>query len=88
MRRAQVVVRDADDDEDDEEEDDDVERLAVGDKIISIRTSTLEEKATACQMLICYVEARVRRPPLLLRCASSASGRRPVARAEEGGASM
>lgn len=51
-----VVVRDADDDDGAEDEDDDVETIALGDKLISIRTSVLEEKATACQMLCCYAE--------------------------------
>ena len=41
---------------DDEDEDDEVEVIAVGDKRISIRTSVLEEKATACNMLCCYVD--------------------------------
>ena len=41
---------------DDENEDDEVEVIAVGDKRISIRTSALEEKATACNMLCCYVD--------------------------------
>ena len=40
----------------DEDEDDEVEVIAVGDKRISIRTSVLEEKATACNMLCCYVD--------------------------------
>jgi hypothetical protein len=44
------------DDEDEGEEDDEVEVIAVGDKRISIRTSVLEEKATACNMLCCYVD--------------------------------
>jgi hypothetical protein len=33
------------------EEDDEIEVLEVGDKRISIRTSVLEEKATACNMV-------------------------------------
>ena len=41
---------------DDEDGDDEVEVIAVGDKRISIRTSVLEEKATACNMLCCYVD--------------------------------
>lgn len=28
----------------------------MGDKLVSIRTSSLEEKATACNMLCCYAE--------------------------------
>jgi len=43
-------------DDDVDEEDDEVEVLEVGDKRISIRTSVLEEKATACNMLCCYVD--------------------------------
>ena len=39
-----------------EDEDDEVEVIAVGDKRIAIRTSVLEEKATACNMLCCYVD--------------------------------
>lgn len=51
-----VVVRDADDDDGADDDDEDVETIALGDKLISIRTSVLEEKATACQMLCCYAE--------------------------------
>ena len=50
-----VQVTDAED-AGEEEEEDDVEVIAVGDKRISIRTSVLEEKATACNMLCCYVD--------------------------------
>jgi hypothetical protein len=50
-----VQVTDAEDHEEAEEEED-VEVIAVGDKRISIRTSVLEEKATACNMLCCYVD--------------------------------
>lgn len=32
------------------------ETLYLGDKKISIRTSVLEEKATACNMLCCYAD--------------------------------
>lgn len=28
----------------------------IGETCLSIRTSTLEEKATACSMLLCYVD--------------------------------
>ena len=31
-----------------------VETITIGDKKIGIRTSILEEKATACNMLCCY----------------------------------
>lgn len=52
-----VTIRDADsDDEDGEEDDDCVETITVGGKRIGIRTSVLEEKATACVMLGCYVD--------------------------------
>jgi len=53
-----VQVTDLEDGGDDEDEDEDgeVEVIAVGDKRISIRTSVLEEKATACNMLCCYVD--------------------------------
>eukprot|EP00958_Prasinococcus_capsulatus_P007362 scaffold689_cov375-Prasinococcus_capsulatus_cf.AAC.24 len=44
------------DDVDDEEEDDDVAVLSLGDQRLAIRTSTLEEKSTACSMLCCYAE--------------------------------
>jgi hypothetical protein len=33
-----------------------VETITIGDKRIGIRTSFLEEKATACNMLCCYVD--------------------------------
>lgn len=33
-----------------------VETITVGDKKIGIRTSILEEKATACNMLCCYAD--------------------------------
>jgi hypothetical protein len=33
-----------------------VETITLGDKRIGIRTSLLEEKATACNMLCCYAE--------------------------------
>ena len=51
-----VQVTDLEDGPGDDEEDDEVEVIAVGDKRISIRTSVLEEKATACNMLCCYVD--------------------------------
>ena len=50
-----VTVTDLEDAADDDE-DDELEVIAVGDKRISIRTSVLEEKATACNMLCCYVD--------------------------------
>ncbi|KAG1673229.1 hypothetical protein FOA52_013109 [Chlamydomonas sp. UWO 241] len=51
----EVKVRDAEDEEE-EEEDEDCERILVGDRLITIRTSSLEEKVTACNMLCCYAE--------------------------------
>lgn len=33
-----------------------VETITIGDKKIGIRTSVLEEKATACNMLCCYAD--------------------------------
>uniref|UniRef100_A0A0D9VXV9 TOG domain-containing protein n=1 Tax=Leersia perrieri TaxID=77586 RepID=A0A0D9VXV9_9ORYZ len=43
-------------DENGESDDDGVETITVGDKRIGIRTSLLEEKATACNMLYCYAD--------------------------------
>ncbi|KAM3294671.1 hypothetical protein ACQJBY_037513 [Aegilops geniculata] len=42
--------------EDGESDDDGVETITLGDKRIDIRTSLLEEKATACSMLCCYAD--------------------------------
>jgi len=55
---ADIKISDADDDEEggDEDEDDDVEHIRMGDKLVAIRTSSLEEKATACNMLCCYAD--------------------------------
>eukprot|EP00898_Chlorokybus_atmophyticus_P005983 jgi/Chlat1/6386/Chrsp44S05759 len=50
-----VTITEAEDVEDDEE-DDAVETITIGDKRIGIRTSVLEEKATACSMLCCYAD--------------------------------
>ncbi|CAL5227386.1 g10339 [Coccomyxa viridis] len=50
-----VKVTDVDDDEDDDE-DEDVEHIYLGDRKLSVRTSVLEEKATACTMLCCYAD--------------------------------
>mmetsp|Transcript_8735 Transcript_8735/g.11822 ORF Transcript_8735/g.11822 Transcript_8735/m.11822 type:complete len:1130 (+) Transcript_8735:104-3493(+) len=44
------------DEDDQNEDDDDWETIELGDKRISIRTSVLEEKATACNMLYCYAD--------------------------------
>lgn len=50
-----VKVLDAEE-ENEDEDDDEVETILLGDKKISIRTSVLEEKATACNMLCCYAD--------------------------------
>ncbi|KAK9862045.1 hypothetical protein WJX84_012004 [Apatococcus fuscideae] len=50
-----VNVADAGSDEEDDD-DDEVETVYLGDRKISIRTSILEEKATACNMLCCYAD--------------------------------
>lgn len=42
------------DDEVDESDDESIETITLGDKRIGIKTSVLEEKATACNMLCCY----------------------------------
>ncbi|KAH7435426.1 hypothetical protein KP509_06G064500 [Ceratopteris richardii] len=52
-----VTITDADDSDDDIDSDDEsVETITIGDKRIGIRTSFLEEKATACNMLCCYAD--------------------------------
>lgn len=55
-----VTVREQDDDGEDiqeeDEDDEETETLYYGDRKISIRTSVLEEKATACNMLCCYAD--------------------------------
>lgn len=51
-----LQVREADDEEDEDDLDEDVEVIPLGDKTLTIRTSALEEKATACNMLCCYAE--------------------------------
>ncbi|KAF0682837.1 Aste57867_25060 [Aphanomyces stellatus] len=50
MQQAEFEVE-GDDMEEDDDEDDDVQIAHINDKCVSIRTSVLEEKATACQML-------------------------------------
>uniref|UniRef100_A0ACD5WAS2 Uncharacterized protein n=1 Tax=Avena sativa TaxID=4498 RepID=A0ACD5WAS2_AVESA len=42
--------------DDGESDDEGVETITLGDKRIGIRTSLLEEKATACSMLCCYAD--------------------------------
>ncbi|KAL9233010.1 hypothetical protein vseg_008055 [Gypsophila vaccaria] len=52
-----VTISNADSDADiDESDDESIETITVGDKRIGIKTSVLEEKATACNMLCCYVD--------------------------------
>ncbi|GLJ16157.1 hypothetical protein SUGI_0269600 [Cryptomeria japonica] len=52
-----VTITDADDPIDEIDSDDDsMETITIGDKRIGIRTSVLEEKATACNMLCCYAD--------------------------------
>ncbi|KAJ8499895.1 hypothetical protein OPV22_010447 [Ensete ventricosum] len=52
-----VTITSADSDDEIEDSDDEsVETITLGDKRIGIRTSVLEEKATACNMLCCYVD--------------------------------
>ncbi|KAI4345306.1 hypothetical protein L6164_012442 [Bauhinia variegata] len=52
-----VTITLADSDNDIEDSDDDsMETITLGDKRIGIKTSVLEEKATACNMLCCYAD--------------------------------
>nr|CAD1840395.1 unnamed protein product [Ananas comosus var. bracteatus] len=52
-----VTITSAESDDDIEESDDEgIETITLGDKRIGIRTSVLEEKATACNMLCCYAD--------------------------------
>ncbi|XP_050233599.1 uncharacterized protein LOC126682090 [Mercurialis annua] len=51
-----VTITSADSDADFDEEDDSIETITLGDKRIGIKTSILEEKATACNMLCCYAD--------------------------------
>ncbi|XP_062212132.1 uncharacterized protein LOC133913097 [Phragmites australis] len=51
-----VSVTSAGTDENGESDDEGVETITLGDKRIGIRTSLLEEKATACNMLCCYAD--------------------------------
>ena len=56
-QKPDVRVRDMDDVENgDEEDEEDVQLIAVGEQVLAIRTSVLEDKATACNMLCCYVD--------------------------------
>uniref|UniRef100_A0A804JD68 TOG domain-containing protein n=1 Tax=Musa acuminata subsp. malaccensis TaxID=214687 RepID=A0A804JD68_MUSAM len=52
-----VTITSVDSDDDIEDSDDEsIETITIGDKRIGIRTSVLEEKATACNMLCCYAD--------------------------------
>ncbi|KAE8705698.1 hypothetical protein F3Y22_tig00110418pilonHSYRG00061 [Hibiscus syriacus] len=52
-----VTITSADPDNDIEDSDDEsMETITLGDKRIGIKTSVLEEKATACNMLCCYAD--------------------------------
>ncbi|KAM0952064.1 putative importin-beta domain, armadillo-like helical, TOG domain, importin beta family [Dioscorea sansibarensis] len=52
-----VTITSADSDDDiDASDDESIETITLGDKRIGIRTSVLEEKATACNMLCCYAD--------------------------------
>ncbi|KAM7251233.1 hypothetical protein ACFE04_023116 [Oxalis oulophora] len=51
--KADVTITSADSDAD---EDDGIETITLGDKRIGIKTSILEEKATACNMICCYAD--------------------------------
>ncbi|KAL1823075.1 hypothetical protein ACET3Z_009853 [Daucus carota] len=52
-----VTITSADSDAEIEESDDEsIETITLGDKRIGIKTSVLEEKATACNMICCYVD--------------------------------
>ncbi|KAL6511136.1 hypothetical protein OROGR_022260 [Orobanche gracilis] len=52
-----VIVTSIDsDDEIDESDDESMEMITLGDKRIGIKTSVLEEKATACNMICCYAD--------------------------------
>ncbi|KAL9255453.1 Importin-5-like protein [Drosera capensis] len=52
-----VTITSADSDVDiDDSDDESIETITLGDKRIGIKTSVLEEKATACNMLCCYAD--------------------------------
>ncbi|KAK6945426.1 hypothetical protein RJ641_026528 [Dillenia turbinata] len=52
-----VTITSADSDADiDVSDDESIETITLGDKRIGIKTSVLEEKATACNMLCCYAD--------------------------------
>ena len=56
--KADVIItnKDGDGEEEEEDENEEYENVDYGDKRVSIRTAALEEKATACNMLCCYVD--------------------------------
>ncbi|GAY39951.1 hypothetical protein CUMW_048300 [Citrus unshiu] len=51
-----VIITSADSDVDIDDEDESIQTITLGDKRIGIKTSVLEEKATACNMLCCYAD--------------------------------
>ncbi|KAL5767885.1 hypothetical protein ACOSP7_014471 [Xanthoceras sorbifolium] len=51
-----VTITSADSDVDFDDDDESIETITLGDKRIGIKTSVLEEKATACNMLCCYAD--------------------------------
>ncbi|KAL4855412.1 Importin-5 [Chlorella vulgaris] len=51
-----VNVIDLEDTDGEEEDDEDIETFVVGGKRVSLHTSVLEEKATACNMICCYAD--------------------------------
>ncbi|KAG8387370.1 hypothetical protein BUALT_Bualt02G0014300 [Buddleja alternifolia] len=51
-----VTISSADSDEEIDSDDESMETITLGDKRIGIKTSVLEEKATACNMLCCYAD--------------------------------
>ena len=67
------VCEDEDGDVAPDDGDEEVEYIRAGDKIISIRTSALEDKATAVNMLCCYADVmREHMLPFLDACFSTA----------------
>mmetsp|Transcript_5977 Transcript_5977/g.11754 ORF Transcript_5977/g.11754 Transcript_5977/m.11754 type:complete len:1102 (-) Transcript_5977:756-4061(-) len=54
-QKPDVEVQDALGDDEEDGDDDGMETITVGDKRIGIRTSALEDKATACSMIACFV---------------------------------
>ncbi|XWS71068.1 hypothetical protein CRYUN_Cryun03dG0105100 [Craigia yunnanensis] len=51
-----VTITSADSDNDIDSDDESMETITLGDRRIGIKTSILEEKATACNMLCCYAD--------------------------------